>query len=184
MNDAEIIKALECCSTTKGGDCKECPFYAYEEGECQQKAINKAHELSQRQQAEIEGLQFDISELSKRISTLTDEKIRIASQRDEYLHRLALGVAWDNKPIVITSPELTDNVLSIACNNAIKEFAEKLKANFAKLDYRTDTHRKTCDVDFCDKTVNWVIHDITSAEIDNLVKRMTVRIDKNESEEN
>lgn len=56
---------------------------------------------------------------------------------------------------------------------AIKEFAEKLKANFAKLDYKTDTHRKTCDVDFCDKTVNWVIHDITSAEIDNLVKEMT-----------
>jgi hypothetical protein len=56
MNDAEIIKALECCSTTKGGNCKECPFYAYEESECQQKAINEAHELSQRQQAEIERL--------------------------------------------------------------------------------------------------------------------------------
>lgn len=57
-------------------------------------------------------------------------------------------------------------------SEAIREFAEKLKANFAKLDYKTDTHRKTCDVDFCDKTVNWVIHDITSAEIDNLVKQM------------
>lgn len=62
---------------------------------------------------------------------------------------------------------------TIAKSEAIKEFAEKLKANFAKLDYKTDTHRKTCDVSFCDKTVNWIIHDITSAEIDNLVEEMT-----------
>lgn len=125
MNDAEIIKALEYCVSHK--ECADdCPCVIAEKP-CVINDPIKLLNLIKRQQAEIEGLQFDISELSKRIITLTDEKIRIASQRDEYLHRLALGVARDNKPIVITYSELTNNVLSIACNNAIKEFAQKLK---------------------------------------------------------
>jgi Fe-S-cluster containining protein len=72
----------------------------------------------------------------------------------------------------ITMPERLE-IVNNARDKAIREFAEKLKTNFAKLDYKTDTHRKTCDINFCDKTVNWVIHDVTSTEIDNLLKEMT-----------
>jgi hypothetical protein len=91
MNDAEIIKALECCCTTKGGGCKECPLNDYEDTDvCQLKVTTEAYKLIQRQQAEIEKLkkiqqrQADLIleergrryELSSRFTTAKSEAIR------------------------------------------------------------------------------------------------------------
>lgn len=54
MNDADIIKALECCCTTKGS-CKGCPLNNYEDtDECQLKVMTEAYKLIKRQQADIE----------------------------------------------------------------------------------------------------------------------------------
>lgn len=159
MNEKDILKALECCSKSGCSDneTKDCPLKPYKD--CSTRLAINALDLINRQKAEIEGLQFDISELSKRIITLTDEKIRISSQRDEYLHRLALGVAWDNKPIVITSSELTNNVLSIACNNAIKEFAERLKSNYTIFNISSMV---SLDMIFCD--INRLLKEMTGGE--------------------
>lgn len=149
MTDAEIIKALECC---RHSFCCDCPYEKYSEN-CTDKLITEAHRFVKHQQAEIEKQKKDVIDIDSFLRNLCKE-------------RLLNG----NK---IATFEDLQSYINKQKSEAIKEFAEKLKANFAKLDYKTDTHRKTCDVNFCDKTVNWVIHDITSAEIDNLVKEMT-----------
>ena len=59
-----------------------------------------------------------------------------------------------------------------AKEQTVREFAEKLKARFAKLEYKTDTHRKTCSINQLDVTVNWVISEVTTAEIDSLVNEL------------
>lgn len=53
MTDSEIIKALECCITTKGG-CKECPLKGYGRVDCQLITATVAYRLINRQQIEIE----------------------------------------------------------------------------------------------------------------------------------
>ena len=60
MNDNDIIKALECCNSTKRGRClNECPYYNYT-AKCSQAMIKDALDLINRQQAEIEKLQEHI----------------------------------------------------------------------------------------------------------------------------
>ena len=55
---------------------------------------------------------------------------------------------------------------------AIKEFAERLKKQFDNLEYRAKTKRKTVSVDYLDSQMNWVLHEVSSTIIDNLVKEM------------
>lgn len=56
---------------------------------------------------------------------------------------------------------------------AIKEFAEKLKKAFNNLEYAPNTHRKTLDLDVVKNQIDWVLHEVTTKEIDKLVKEMT-----------
>ncbi len=58
-------------------------------------------------------------------------------------------------------------------NEAIKEFAERLKSKLNDLELRTKTQRKTVAIKFCDDNANWVMHECIPEEIDNLVKEMT-----------
>lgn len=143
MTDAEIIKALECCYIE--GNCKACPFHNASEtdcGECIRLVQIHSHNLILR---------------LKKMVTETDKT------EDEILKKF-----------------LTQKVEFIPNNNDIKaiqrdavvNFAEKLKARFAKLEYKTDTHRKTCSINRLDTTVNWVISDVTSMEIDSLVNEL------------
>lgn len=60
-----------------------------------------------------------------------------------------------------------------AKEQAVREFAEKLKTKLAALEYKTNTHRRTCSVDYIDKSVNWALHDVILAEIDKLVNEMS-----------
>lgn len=151
MNDAEIIKALEYCVSHK--ECADDYPCVIAEKPCVVNDPIKLLNLIKRQQEDIEKLMTQNVKLKKCFTIeFDDDKLK--------------------KIVKKTVDRITIDIKQ-AENEAIKEFAEKLKANFAKLDYKTDTHRKTCDVDFCDKTVNWVIHDITSAEIDNLVEELT-----------
>lgn len=55
---------------------------------------------------------------------------------------------------------------------AIKEFAEKLKQKFNVLEYEANTTRKTLAVDMVERQMDWVLHEVTTSEIDNLVKEM------------
>lgn len=55
---------------------------------------------------------------------------------------------------------------------AIREFAEKLKKAFASLERRPEIHRKTIEVERFTNIVNWVLHEVTTKEIDKVVKEM------------
>lgn len=55
---------------------------------------------------------------------------------------------------------------------AIKEFAEKLKEAFNNLEYAPNTQRKL-DPDVVKNQIDWVLHEVTTKEIDKLVKEMT-----------
>ena len=60
MTDKEIIKALECC-TTKGAKCSDCPaFKKVDRSDCK-KYFRGAIDIINRQQAEIERLNNNIS---------------------------------------------------------------------------------------------------------------------------
>lgn len=52
MTDKEIIKALECCHSTKGG-CKDCPLNYRRSTDCVDYLEENALDLIRRQQAEI-----------------------------------------------------------------------------------------------------------------------------------
>ena len=54
MTDSEIVKALECCGTTKGC-CHDCPLNDDNvDILCQDELVTEAYKLINRQQAEIE----------------------------------------------------------------------------------------------------------------------------------
>ena len=55
MNDNDIIKALECCSSNRVG-CPECPAYNYGSGQCVDEILQHAIDLINRQRTEIERL--------------------------------------------------------------------------------------------------------------------------------
>jgi hypothetical protein len=77
-----------------------------------------------------------------------------------------------DKMVVETKTVKSDDDIKAIQRDAVVNFAEKLKARFAKLEYKTNTHRKTCSVDHFDKTVNWTLHDVTPMEIDSIVNEL------------
>ena len=65
MNDTEIIKALECCSTTReidNGPCHQCPCYDENAGWCNDLPYAEVLALINRQKAEIEKLKAEYYE--------------------------------------------------------------------------------------------------------------------------
>ena len=136
MNDAGIIKALECFAIDKDFDESCCIGCAFEtKSICCENASNgiarKALHTIKCQQAEIEKLKLENHVLSQ------------------------------NR---ITMPERLE-IVNNAKDKAIREFADKLK---------------NCAESSRDYS-EWVFT-INESALDNLVKQMTVRIDKNESE--
>ena len=70
LTDAEIIKALECCSTYKG-KCTDCPaFVKVDRSNCK-KVLLGAVEIINRQKAEIERLQKTIDKLKLEMSYMS-----------------------------------------------------------------------------------------------------------------
>lgn len=60
-----------------------------------------------------------------------------------------------------------------AKKQAVREFAEKLKESFNSLEYASSkTKRKTLNVDVVKSQMDWVLHEVTAKEIDDLVKEM------------
>lgn len=104
MNDSEIIKALECCTTTKGG-CKECPMKGYEKVDCQLITATEAYKLINRQQAEIDRLNIDLKAMRGAANSWKAEVQRICKRE------------FDNIEIDIEAVK----------SEAVREFAEKLK---------------------------------------------------------
>lgn len=89
MNDNDIIKALECCSTNGGGGCTRCPAYNYGSQKCVDELHLQAINLINRQKAEIERLQKHNSKMARKhynngIADFVKNLVRRAVKRTEY----------------------------------------------------------------------------------------------------
>lgn len=155
MTNEQIIKALECCSIE--GDCKTCPFYNVSEtdcGECIRLLQILSHNLILRQQETINHF--------VKVNKMVVEP-KTSETEDEILKRLLTK----RVEFIPSSQDVEDTKME-----AVREFVEKLKTKLTTLEYKTNTHRKTCSVDYVDKTVNWTLHDVMSTVIDSLVNEM------------
>lgn len=61
----------------------------------------------------------------------------------------------------------------LAKSEAIKEFAERLKANISYMEYTANVKRKTIPIETLFTQANWLLHEIVPETIDKLVKEMT-----------
>ncbi|MBQ5825146.1 MAG: hypothetical protein IIW48_10130 [Clostridia bacterium] len=89
MTDNEIIKALECCG--KSGwlfDCEGCPCYDENEdiqtSECQERLMNKALDLINRQQEMIDALIAGQETLQKALAEKNAEIEKLKDSRDRW----------------------------------------------------------------------------------------------------
>ena len=100
MTDNEIIKALECCSTTMAGECKECPLYKRVDN-CTSKLTKNALDLINRQKADkiiAERHEKDARELYKNVV------LQLKTAKSEAIKEFAERVCKDrvsNDPVVI-----------------------------------------------------------------------------------
>lgn len=106
MTDEQIVKALECCVSSAGGDaCRRCPYE--DEGICVTDGLALQRDslaLIKRQQAEIERLQKESADKER-------------AYTDEFCCRKE----WQRK-----CRDLLEEKIE-ARANAVREFAEKLK---------------------------------------------------------
>ena len=142
LKDEEIVKALEHCSSSDLGECRNCPFY--EQCENDEQLVKYTLDLINRLQ--VKNKEFDEKLVIQR-GLIDRQKAEI-----ERLHFL-LKDNW-------ARIEELDKLNETAKSEAIKEFAERLKAKFNHSGKSTKYGEFTWD-------------DVTSYEIDNLVKEMT-----------
>lgn len=115
MTDNEIIKALERCSTTMAGECKECPLYKQVDN-CTSKLTKDALDLINRQKAEIERLEQVVSIKQKNKRTIKSEAIKEFIQK----HReMMMAFCDDDDQISLKVCEYDANT-----NNLVKEIIE------------------------------------------------------------
>lgn len=140
--DEEIVKAIECCFLN--GDCSGCPAEFREYGEICVRCVGKnALEMFNRQNAEIEELEYDRK-------LIFDE-----------------GKAWQKKAnalqVELDAMRGAANSYKMHYENAkaeaIKEFAEKLKANmchgYPYLEIEEDLFRRDVDNLVAEMTEGW-----------------------------
>ena len=176
MTDAEIIKALECC-TTKGAKCSDCPaFKKVDRSDCK-KYFSGALDLINRQQAEIERLEsvllgvmhfvdkwLDDVELEQdeinRASTMREKTLQIVEQQQSEIDRLKN----DNEILSKNADTAfqdglneTQDLYAEQVFEAVKEFAEHLKEKWSNNDYYSP------DVDF-DEFVDNLLKEIVGEE--------------------
>ena len=134
MTDNEIIKALECCSVVRSICCQtdKCPYSQFEH--CESKINEDALALIQRQKAEIEDAQNRLELWVKKFFEKKEEAELISTD--------------------VYKAVLEKVVVRRITAEAIKEFADKLKANRPRL-----------------KGGQQVFY-IRPEEVDNLVKEM------------
>lgn len=84
MTDNEIIKALECCLTNHINNCANCPNGSYPSSylQCRYKLNNDVLDLINRQKAEIENLNKDLSDtIALNYKERQELKTKIEEQR-------------------------------------------------------------------------------------------------------
>lgn len=144
MTDEQIIKNAE---RHKLGSCSQCDYKNYGSN-CLHELLNDSIKLSNRQKAEIEGLNVELKAMR---GAANSYKLELERKEDE-LHRAKVEISKHF------------DYMNSATNEAIKEFAERLK----EIIY---THENRVDVD------GIVLLTRIDNSIDNLVKEMT-EVDK------
>lgn len=118
MTDAEIIKALECC-TNKGAKCSDCPaFKKVDRSDCK-KYFRGAIDLINRQQVEIEELKIENKSLR---SAANSYKMHFDVARNEAVKEFAerLKEEIDIRP---THSNEQNKYVCFLIDNLVKEMA-------------------------------------------------------------
>ena len=128
FTDDEIIHSLKVCSTD--GDCSECKINPHKGnyGYCTSLAIKAALDLINRQKAEIERLKdvkFQYEILQKNYDEIEQQLHYLSNVEIPYLYSFT-----EDKDKKL---ETIANILLGARAKAIKEFAERLKANMSNI---------------------------------------------------
>ena len=113
MTDEQIIKALECCGNQ---------MFSCTDKQCKAKVMGDALDLINCQKAEIADSKDEITELKKTNTHLSNEYIALSKECDK------LKAEIDK-----LKEELADAryLNTVAADDAIKEFAERLKERVA-----------------------------------------------------
>lgn len=155
MTDKEIIQALECCIKLTS-DCDNCPYYGYDDDlQCFDMSKRDALNLINRQQAEIESIKKIVGELTYHLRNDMTSVTRYVKHKKENKPKHLKMQYFNQKHIEYQelAEKAVNNILKYLnenqklrivenphnniCENikaeAIKEFAEKVKANKGKL---------------------------------------------------
>ena len=175
LSDNEIIKALECCSKITFS-CDGCPLQHLKYSECYELVIRSTLDLINRQKAEIERLAEDNREWETQFRILdvecerlekANEKQKAEIEKCENIIRLADKTierqSSELETLQKTFEDMTEGAIiaiKAAQNGAVKEFAERLKAEKQLVKARLD------DIGEC------ILYGVLCGDIDNLVKEM------------
>lgn len=112
MTDAEIKKALECCSKSgRLNDCDGCPCYDEKEdiqtSECQERIMKNALDLINRQQAEIDRLKYNLE-------AVLAERADHAEAIKEFAERVKTAFYYEFE-------ELIPSIMAEKIDNLVKE---------------------------------------------------------------
>lgn len=160
MTDAEIIKALECCSRGSGDRqdwCTDCPLRGRIE-DCETELPEKALDLINRQKAELDKKDTEIDILIRKKETLNDESSGLKAEIERLQKTIIdlnanLSEMINNFTRMESLYKIKCKVLEVAKAEAIKEFAERVKQEIRKYIFIPELEFQ-CD------------------EVDNLVKEM------------
>ncbi|MGN0654430.1 MAG: hypothetical protein ACI4KD_05895 [Oscillospiraceae bacterium] len=126
MTDKEITNALECCCTTKGGGCKQCPLNDYGKPDCQLVMATEAYKLINRQKAEIERLSHKCEDCAG----CMEWKCDCSHIREEFAERLkqedfdrCIDVVYDGSGEV-KRVEIRRVLFNKQIDNLVKEMTE------------------------------------------------------------
>ena len=143
LTDNEIIKAWKCCVINQG--CKGCPYKKYwkaSSSQCLDMRLKDTFELINRQKAEIEEYEKVVGKLGRK-----DGKV-VCVLKGKETEYIPTSIANVHQKLAISKAKA----------EAIKEFAERLKAKEA--------------IHFCKCGEPFVYTDLFNGEIYNLVKEM------------
>lgn len=129
ITDKEIIECAENC-IRENPSCISCPFDedTYTADECMGKLIAKLVDVNNRQKAEIEGFIAGQESLQKDIK----EKNEIMSAQADKIRLLKMVLDEKTAEVERLKTSLQVTLCEEIHNKAIKEFAERLKAEFGR----------------------------------------------------
>ena len=133
MTDNDIIKALECCANLEA--CEGCPMSSldkYDTDSCERQIMLYALDLINRQKAEIQAQRENIHNRKAEANRL-NSKIRSLKAEIERLQKAGEeAVSCFNRMEGLYNIKCME--LKVATNQAITEFAERLKKYYNRLD--------------------------------------------------